>query len=102
MALKRLNAEYGLPEGTISDDDMKLHPTIPLKHVQDCEKEAGHISTLPQEKQALLVAALSVMCHAHSGQLNKNYQIDPNAPRGSSLRHFGDDYFRGLPSFKNL
>ena len=102
MHLRRLNVEYGLPEGTITDEDQKLHPTLPMAHVRDCEKAAGHLNTLPQEKQAILVAALSVMQQAHTAQLKKDYQVDPNAPRGSAIRHFGDDNFRGLPSFKNL
>lgn len=100
--MKRLNAEFGLPEGTITDKDSKLHPTIPTAHVQDCEKPAGHLSSLPHDKQAVMVAALSVMQHAHGAQLNKSYQIDPNAPRGGAIRSFGDDTWRGLPSFKNL
>ena len=100
--LRQLNAHYGLPEGTITDEDQKLHPTLPLAHVRDCQKASGHLGSLPHEKQAILVAALSVMQHAHSSQLNKNYQIDPNAPKHASLRHYGDDDFRGLPSFKNL
>lgn len=102
VALKRLNVEFGLPDGTLTDDSQILHPTIPTAHVRDCEKPLGHLGTLPQEKQALLVATLSVMQHAHTAQLNKNYHIDPNAPRGAALRRFGEDNFRALPSFKNL
>ena len=102
VSLKRLNTEFGLPEGTIDDTGDKLHPTIPTTHVANCEKPSGFISSLPHEKQAILVAALSVMQHAHTAQLNKNYQIDPNAPRGSGVRRFGDENWRGLPSYKSL
>ena len=102
VALKHLNLEFGLPESTITDPCDKLHPTIPTRHVRMCEKPDGHFSKLAKDKQAGLIAALHVMQHAHSSQLNKNYQIDPNAPRGSSILHFGDNEFRGLSSFKTL
>ena len=102
VALKQLNLEFGLPETTITDSCEKLHPTIPTKHVQSCEKPLDYLSTLPLDKQAGLIASLKVMQAAHASQHNKQYQLDPNAPRGSPILRFGDNGFRGLGSFKTL